>query len=105
MVSDDEEYERDSFMVSDDEELMAADEGGSDDDTAQDSGDPTSSCVEMTSPIKRTHKRSRTNAILSDEEGSEEVGATSGKLGRKYRVPYESSQEEVQVPAGGISGR
>ncbi|KAH0826798.1 hypothetical protein J3R83DRAFT_5221 [Lanmaoa asiatica] len=103
------EYDKDSFVQSDEDELEYSsgiedelmDDGDADNDLTRDSSESTSSSVEMTPSV---HKRTRTNVVLSDEEDPEEASTFAGKLGRQYRVPYESSEEEVFQPDAVMCG-
>lgn len=105
--ADEDEYDKDSFVQSDSDELEylscsdneVMDDGGADDNFPRDSDESTNSSVEMTHYAKHTHKRVRTNVILSDEEEEEEADTSAAKLGRRYRMQSESSEEEVGVPA------
>lgn len=96
--ADEEDYDRDSFVQSDSDELEYSsssdnelmDDDSSDNNFSRDSDESTGSSVEMTPSASHTRKRRRTNVVPLDEE-SEKAGTSSGKLGRRYRVPYESS--------------
>ena len=105
------EYEKDGFIQSDSDEVECAsgdddelpddelpddevmDDDGADDDNSQDSDESTTSDVEMRPSEEHPHKRRRTNVIMSDEEESDEGNVSVGKLGKQYRVQYESSDE------------
>lgn len=109
------EYEKDDFVQSDSDELEYSsgsdnelvDDGSGDDNFSRDSDKSTSSSVEMAPSARHTHKRRRPNVVLSDKEtsGSEEVEPPTAKLGRRYRVPPESSEEEDEVPPRKASKR
>lgn len=102
MESDNDELEFIEDDLSDSDEKLS-DQGGSDNNSTRDSNDSRSSSVETTHSVRHTKKRRPTNVILSDEE-SEEAGTSAGKLGKRYRVQYESSEDE-EVPVGKSSKR
>lgn len=104
-AAEDEEYERDSFVVSDDDEAepdeedlsdnseMPSDQDNSDSDNVRDSDGSNSLSVDMARSARQTYKRRRTNMIVSDEEEDEGANTPAKKLGRKYRVQRDSSEE------------
>ncbi|KAG8217028.1 hypothetical protein J3R82DRAFT_7344 [Butyriboletus roseoflavus] len=114
--ADEDDYARDGFVQSDSDELEyssdsddefmddgSVDDGSADDHFSEDSDESTSSSVEMVPSGGHTHRRRRTNVILLDEE-LVESDTSARKLGKRYRVQCESSQEVV-APARKSSRR
>lgn len=97
---DNSDYDRDGFVQSDGEEPEYesddndefVDDGGADDDYCGDSDGSTGLTVEMNHSKRHLRKHRRTNIIPSDEEEVEEC-VPVGRLGKWYRVSYDSSKE------------
>jgi len=67
------------------------DDSDEDPDNSRHSDESTPSSLEMRPSVKHPHKRRLTNVIISEEEEEEDVSVE--KLGKRYRVEYESPEE------------